>query len=173
MDLAVKLLSVGMWVDCCRLWSVVCRRAPKFGSGISLSGKLVSEFNYFKKFQVFKFLSPVGSCQKVTEILHLAGRNFKMAGWLRTAHCVWTKKFFENGGTLPIDQFLGYSFGVWTRVKALPNVRPLISLKRSLPEMGWGILNFSLSGKNSFCLWNTSHSYAVIHKIRRTKKNYT
>jgi hypothetical protein len=59
------MLSVGMWVDCCRLWSVVCGRVPNFGSGISLSGELVLEFNYFKKFQVFKILNPVGSRQKV------------------------------------------------------------------------------------------------------------
>ncbi len=39
---------------------MVCGIFPKFGSGISLSGELVSEFNYFKKFQVYKFLNPCG-----------------------------------------------------------------------------------------------------------------
>ncbi len=34
------MLSVWMWVDCCRLWSVICGRVPKFGSGFSLSGEL-------------------------------------------------------------------------------------------------------------------------------------
>jgi hypothetical protein len=29
------------------LWFVVCGRVPTFGSGISLSGELVPEFNYF------------------------------------------------------------------------------------------------------------------------------
>jgi hypothetical protein len=42
------MLTVGMLVDCCRLWSVVCGRVPKFGSGISLSEELVPEFNYFE-----------------------------------------------------------------------------------------------------------------------------
>jgi hypothetical protein len=42
------------------LWFVVCGRVPKFGSGSSLSGELVLEFNYFKKFQVFEFLNPFG-----------------------------------------------------------------------------------------------------------------
>ncbi len=36
---------------------MVCGKVPKFGSGINLSGELVPEFNYFKKFQVFKFLN--------------------------------------------------------------------------------------------------------------------
>ncbi len=39
---------------------MVCGRVPKFGSGSSLSGELVLEFNYFKKFQVFEFLNPFG-----------------------------------------------------------------------------------------------------------------
>jgi hypothetical protein len=69
----------------CRLWSVVCGKVPKFGSEISLSGELVPEFNYFKNIQVFKFLNPDGSCRKVTQILDVAGRDYKMAGWLRTA----------------------------------------------------------------------------------------
>ncbi len=50
----LKNVKVGMWVDCCRLWSVVRGRVPKFGSRISLSGELVLEFNYFRKFQVFE-----------------------------------------------------------------------------------------------------------------------
>jgi hypothetical protein len=33
------------------LWFVVCGRVPKFGYRISLSGELVLEFNYFKKYQ--------------------------------------------------------------------------------------------------------------------------
>jgi hypothetical protein len=33
-------------------------RVPKFGSRISLSGELVPEFNYSKKFQVFDCLNP-------------------------------------------------------------------------------------------------------------------
>ncbi len=52
--------SVGMWVVCCWLWSVFFGRVSKFGSGIILSGDLVLDFNYFKKFQVFKFLNLVG-----------------------------------------------------------------------------------------------------------------
>ncbi len=59
---------------------MVCGRVPTFGSGISLSGELVPEFNYFKKFRVSEFL--VGSRQKVTQILDVAGKYFKMAGWL-------------------------------------------------------------------------------------------
>jgi hypothetical protein len=39
---------------------VVCGRVPKFGSGICLYGDLVLEFNYFKKFQVFKYSNPFG-----------------------------------------------------------------------------------------------------------------
>jgi hypothetical protein len=39
---------------------VVCGRVPKFGSGSSLSGELVPELNYLRKFQVFKFLNPFG-----------------------------------------------------------------------------------------------------------------
>jgi hypothetical protein len=56
--------SVGMWVDCSRLLSVVCGRVPKFGSGISLSGELVQELNYFKKI-LSKFINLVGSHQKL------------------------------------------------------------------------------------------------------------
>jgi hypothetical protein len=55
------MLSVGMWVDCCRFWSVVYGRVLIYGSRISLSGELVLEFNYFKKIQVFEILNPVGS----------------------------------------------------------------------------------------------------------------
>ncbi len=64
----------------CGLW-----KSSKFCSGISLSGKLVPDFNYFKKFQVLKFLNPVGSHQKVVYVLDLAGRNVEMAGRLRAA----------------------------------------------------------------------------------------
>jgi hypothetical protein len=44
---------------------VVCGRVPKFGSRISLSGELVPECNHYKKFQVFDFLNPFDSHQKV------------------------------------------------------------------------------------------------------------
>jgi len=54
------MLSVGMWVDCCRFWSVVYGRVLIYGSRISLSGELVPEFHHFKKFQVFGFLNPSG-----------------------------------------------------------------------------------------------------------------
>jgi hypothetical protein len=42
------------------LWLVVCRRVPKISTGISLSGELVPEFNYFEKFQVFDFINKFG-----------------------------------------------------------------------------------------------------------------
>ncbi len=34
---------------------MVCRRAPKFGSGISLSVELVPEINYLNKFKCMNF----------------------------------------------------------------------------------------------------------------------
>jgi hypothetical protein len=74
-----------MWVDFCRLWSVVCGRVKKIGSGISSSGELVPEFNYFKMFQVFKNLNSDGSLWKVAQILDVLGRDYKMVGWFRTA----------------------------------------------------------------------------------------
>jgi hypothetical protein len=52
------LLECG-WIGA-GLWFVVCGRVPTFGSRISLFGELVPEFNYFKKFQVFKILNPFG-----------------------------------------------------------------------------------------------------------------
>ncbi len=91
---------------------MVCGRVPKFCSVIMLSGELVPDFNYFKKFQVFKFLNPVGSQQKVVYILDLAGRNVEMAGRLRTVLCVQTETCFENGERLPIGRFLGYKYGI-------------------------------------------------------------
>jgi hypothetical protein len=58
-------LNVKCWNVGGLLWSLVCGRVPKFGYRISLSGELVPDFNYFKKFQVFKFLNPVSSCKEV------------------------------------------------------------------------------------------------------------
>ena len=48
---------------------MLCGKAPKFGSGISLSGELVLEFYYFKKFQDFECFNPVGSRQKKLKII--------------------------------------------------------------------------------------------------------
>jgi hypothetical protein len=53
-----KCWNVGGLLQICGLWFF--GRVPKLGSGISLSGELVPEFNYFKKFQVFKILNPFG-----------------------------------------------------------------------------------------------------------------
>ncbi len=39
---------------------MVCGRVPKFGFGICLSRNMVPEFNYFLKFQVFKYFNPCG-----------------------------------------------------------------------------------------------------------------
>jgi hypothetical protein len=56
---------------------LVCGRVPKFGSGINLSGKLVLDFNYFKKFQVFKRLNPVGwGSAKVDPEMRSGGKKF-------------------------------------------------------------------------------------------------
>jgi hypothetical protein len=45
-----KFWNVGELLQVCGLWFVVCGRVPNFGSGSSLSGELVPEFNYFKSF---------------------------------------------------------------------------------------------------------------------------
>ncbi len=56
-----KVLDSGWVVVGCDLCSV--GRDPKFGSGISLFGELVRDFNYFKEVQVFECLYQVGSHQ--------------------------------------------------------------------------------------------------------------
>ncbi len=134
-----------MWVDCWRLWwSVVHEKVPKFASGISLSGKFVWDF-FVSGFQFFKS-GWIGSPQSGTLKLDLRWRNFKMASWLIKTSWVWMEKFFEKGEMLPIDWFLGYMVGIWTRDKALPHwphVLQLVTPKRSLPGAGWGIINKS------------------------------
>jgi hypothetical protein len=58
---------VGGLLEVCGLWFVVWGRVSKFGSGISLSGELVPEFNYFKSFKFLNFKSvSIGSRQSCT-----------------------------------------------------------------------------------------------------------
>jgi hypothetical protein len=58
-----KVLECGWVVG--RLWSVLCGRVPKFGSGIRLSWEWVPNFNNYKKFQVFDFFfNPVVPARK-------------------------------------------------------------------------------------------------------------
>jgi hypothetical protein len=47
--------NVGGLLQVCGLWFVICGRAPKFGSGISLSWELVPEFNNCKSFKYSNF----------------------------------------------------------------------------------------------------------------------
>jgi hypothetical protein len=47
-----KCWNVNGLLQVCDLWFAVCGRVPKFGSRSSLSGELVPEFNYFKKFHL-------------------------------------------------------------------------------------------------------------------------
>jgi hypothetical protein len=117
---------------------VVCGRVPKFGSRISLPGKLVPEFNYFKKLQVFEFSNPVGSHQFCSTFW--IWREESLKWWDSSEQPLKSEQiFFEKGEMLPINWFLDYIFGFWTHIEALTHAQPLVSLKRSLPGAGWGM----------------------------------
>ncbi len=91
---------------------MVCGRVPKFGSKISLSGELVSEFNYFEKFQVFEFLNPFGLVPaKVVPQNEIRWEVILKwhDGSEQPLKSEW-RRFFENGGTLCKESIPGLHF---------------------------------------------------------------